>query len=125
MIQAFSTSRFVAPKSTMISPQESPSLIIRGPRPADERDWRRLWFGYCSFYDTAVPEDVTAATWDRMLAAGSPLFSASPTGTAKSQASPFRFFTRTHAPLLCGAAQKKRRQAHIRWTGGKFSFLIV
>jgi hypothetical protein len=106
MIQAFSTSRFVAPKSTMISPQESPSLIIRGPRPADERDWRRLWFGYCSFYDTAVPEDVTAATWDRMLAAGSPLFSASPTGTAKSQAS---HFGSSRGPTLrsCAVLPKK------------------
>jgi hypothetical protein len=58
----------------MISPQETRKLTIRDPRPADEPDWRRLWSGYCAFYETAVPEAVTAATWGWMLAAGSPLF---------------------------------------------------
>jgi GNAT superfamily N-acetyltransferase len=69
-----STSPFVTPKSTMISPQETGGLAIRDPRPADEADWRRLWSGYCAFYETEVPEAVTAATWGRMLAPGSPLF---------------------------------------------------
>jgi GNAT superfamily N-acetyltransferase len=69
-----STSPFVTPKSTMISPQETGGLAIRDPRPVDEADWRRLWSGYCAFYETEVPEAVTAATWGRMLAPGSPLF---------------------------------------------------
>lgn len=58
----------------MISPQETRPLAIRDPASADEADWRRLWSGYCTFYETAVPETVTAATWARMLAPGSPLF---------------------------------------------------
>ena len=43
-----------AAKSTLISPQETrtPSFAIRGP--ADEADWRRLWSGYCAFYETEV-----------------------------------------------------------------------
>jgi GNAT superfamily N-acetyltransferase len=58
----------------MISPQETRGLAIRDPRPADEADWRRLWSGYCAFYETEVPEAVTAATWGRLLVPGSPLF---------------------------------------------------
>jgi GNAT superfamily N-acetyltransferase len=58
----------------MISPQETRLPVIRDPRPADEADWRLLWSGYCEFYETEVPETVTAATWERMLAVGSPLF---------------------------------------------------
>jgi GNAT superfamily N-acetyltransferase len=64
---------FVWPKSTMISPQETRPLTIRDPRPGDT-DWRILWSGYCTFYETDVPEAVTAATWERMLAPASPLF---------------------------------------------------
>ena len=53
----------------MISPQETRPLAIRDPRPADEVDWRQLWSAYCVFYETDVPDTVTAATWP-----GSPLF---------------------------------------------------
>jgi GNAT superfamily N-acetyltransferase len=73
-IDSTSTSLFAAPKSTMISPQETHPLVIRDPAPADEADWRRLWSGYCTFYETEVPEAVTAATWERMLTPASPLF---------------------------------------------------
>ena len=52
----------------------NPPPAIRDPRPADEADWRRLWAGYCTFYETNVAEVVTAATWERMLAPASPLF---------------------------------------------------
>jgi GNAT superfamily N-acetyltransferase len=35
---------------------------------ADDYDaWRPLWDGYCDFYETAVPEDVTSATWAAVL----------------------------------------------------------
>jgi hypothetical protein len=50
------------------------SLVIRDPAQSDEADWRRLWAGYCSFYETNVPEAVTAATWKRMVTPGSRLF---------------------------------------------------
>jgi GNAT superfamily N-acetyltransferase len=72
--RSFSTSLFAAPESTMISPQETRLPVIRDPRPADEADWRLLWSGYCKFYETEVQEAVTAATWERILSAGSPLF---------------------------------------------------
>jgi GNAT superfamily N-acetyltransferase len=49
-------------------------FVIRDPAPDDENAWRLLWSGYCAFYETDVPEAVTAATWARMLTPGSPLF---------------------------------------------------
>ena len=58
----------------MISSQETHPSVTRDPAPADEEDWRLLWSGYCKFYETEVPEAVTAATWERMLAPSSPLF---------------------------------------------------
>jgi GNAT superfamily N-acetyltransferase len=58
----------------MISPQETRPFAIRDPRAADEADWRGLWSGYCAFYETDVPEAVTAHTWRRMLEPASPLF---------------------------------------------------
>ena len=48
-------------------------IVIRDPVPDDEDAWRSLWAGYCAFYETKVPEAVTAATWARMLT-GSQLF---------------------------------------------------
>lgn len=35
---------------------------------ADDHDaWHRLWDGYCAFYETEMPTDVTATTWKRLL----------------------------------------------------------
>lgn len=42
-------------------------VVIRAALPADEADWRSLWRGYCSFYNTVVPEEVTHRTWTRIL----------------------------------------------------------
>ena len=33
----------------------------------DEVQWRRLWAGFCEFYQTSVSEEVTQATWQRLL----------------------------------------------------------
>lgn len=49
-------------------------LVIRDPAPGDEGARRVLWAGYCAFYETNLPEAVTAGTWTRMLTPGSPLF---------------------------------------------------
>jgi GNAT superfamily N-acetyltransferase len=46
-----------------------PILELRGPVADDESAWRRLWRGYCDFYEHAVPEETTAATWRRILSA--------------------------------------------------------
>ncbi|MBP1851251.1 GNAT family N-acetyltransferase [Rhizobium halophytocola] len=40
---------------------------IRDPAAADESAWRGLWDGYLTFYKVAIPEDVTAHTWARIL----------------------------------------------------------
>ena len=42
-------------------------IEIRDPTAADEVAWRCLWNGYLSFYETMVPEEVTAETWRRIL----------------------------------------------------------
>jgi GNAT superfamily N-acetyltransferase len=46
-------------------------MEVRPARPDDEAAWRELWKGYCDFYETEVPEHVTAATWRRLLDADS------------------------------------------------------
>ena len=40
---------------------------VRAVSAGDERVWRELWDGYCAFYETVVPPEVTAATWSRLL----------------------------------------------------------
>jgi len=51
-------------------------VVIRDVLPADEADWRTLWEGYCAFYETTMPESVTAATWRRILEPGNAVFGA-------------------------------------------------
>lgn len=40
---------------------------VRVVSAGDEEVWRTLWDGYCAFYETVVPPEVTAATWRRLL----------------------------------------------------------
>jgi ribosomal protein S18 acetylase RimI-like enzyme len=49
-------------------------LRIRPLTDADERGWRELWQGYLEFYAADVPEEVTVATWRRLLDPAAPLF---------------------------------------------------
>ena len=42
-------------------------LLIRPLTAADETDWRRLWRGYLDYYETTLPEDVYATTFERLL----------------------------------------------------------
>ncbi len=42
-------------------------LTIRAALPGDEKSWRGLWSGYCSFYGTTLPAEVTDRTWQRIL----------------------------------------------------------
>jgi GNAT superfamily N-acetyltransferase len=46
---------------------------IRDAAPEDENAWRRLWAEYVAFYRAAVPEEVTAATWERVLDPAAPI----------------------------------------------------
>ena len=43
-------------------------MRIRTAVTADEAQWRGLWRGYTEFYETHLPEHVTAATWRRIVA---------------------------------------------------------
>lgn len=50
---------------------------VRPIAPADYAQWRPLWDGYNAFYgrqgDTALPEAITAATWQRFFDAAEPV----------------------------------------------------
>lgn len=50
---------------------------IRSIRRADYEGWRPLWDGYNAFYgrsgETALPEEITEATWERFFAAAEPV----------------------------------------------------
>ncbi len=48
-------------------------IEVRAASAPDEREWRELWDGYCAFYETVVPPDVTAETWRRLLDPSEPL----------------------------------------------------
>jgi len=48
-------------------------VTIRPIEATDEARWRVLWAGYLDFYESDVPEDVTAATFARILDPEMPL----------------------------------------------------
>jgi GNAT superfamily N-acetyltransferase len=41
---------------------------IRPLERGDEAEWRRLWTAYLEFYESSVPEEVYASSFERMLA---------------------------------------------------------
>jgi GNAT superfamily N-acetyltransferase len=45
-------------------------LLTRDDRAA----WHRLWDAYCAFYETVMPAEVTATTWQRLLDESDPNF---------------------------------------------------
>jgi GNAT superfamily N-acetyltransferase len=40
---------------------------VRPVHAADEAGWRRLWQGYCDFFQVTIPGDVTSALWRRIM----------------------------------------------------------
>jgi GNAT superfamily N-acetyltransferase len=56
---------------------ETGQITIRAVRRADYADWHRLWAGYNRFYgregETALPEAITQATWERFFADSEPV----------------------------------------------------
>jgi GNAT superfamily N-acetyltransferase len=48
-------------------------VIIRKAEATDEARWRKLWAGYVAFYRAAVSEEVTTASWQRILDPASPI----------------------------------------------------
>ncbi len=57
----------VKPKANSDQMTSTTTLKIRPLRKSDETDWRRLWTGYLTFYETSVPEKVYQATFARLL----------------------------------------------------------
>ena len=53
------------------------SILTRPVERSDYEAWRPLWNGYNAFYgrvgETALPEDVTSATWERFFTAAEPV----------------------------------------------------
>jgi GNAT superfamily N-acetyltransferase len=53
------------------------SPLVRPIQRADYAGWRPLWDGYNAFYgrigETALPEAITAATWERFFNPGEPV----------------------------------------------------
>ncbi len=49
-------------------------VTIRDIAPRDEARWRDLWRGYCTFYETAIPDAVTDETWRRLFDTSQPFF---------------------------------------------------
>jgi GNAT superfamily N-acetyltransferase len=47
---------------------------IRDPAAQDEMVWRGLWSQYNAYYETTIPEAVTARTWQRILDPASAIF---------------------------------------------------
>jgi GNAT superfamily N-acetyltransferase len=45
-------------------------VLIRPLKPADERDWRRLWAGYLGFYRQALSAETTETTWRALIEEG-------------------------------------------------------
>ena len=46
------------------------AVTIRPLEPSDHAEWRRLWTDYLAFYETVLPEEVYASTWERLFDAG-------------------------------------------------------
>ncbi len=42
-------------------------ITVRPAVAADRDAWLALWTGYCDFYRTKVPDEVTESTWSRLL----------------------------------------------------------
>lgn len=66
------------PSSTIVNfgtiPVPKQTTIIRDPAASNEDAWRQLWSDYNAFYETSVPEAVTARTWQRVLDPASAVF---------------------------------------------------
>lgn len=46
------------------------AVIIRSLQRADHADWRSLWSGYLTFYESSLPEAVYQTTWTRLFEEG-------------------------------------------------------
>ena len=51
----------------------SQNFSLRTLVAADRPHWDKLWRGYLTFYETAVPDEVSEATWRRLLDPEAPI----------------------------------------------------
>jgi GNAT superfamily N-acetyltransferase len=51
----------------------SADLLVRAVAPGDHADWLEMWNAYCAFYETTLPQRVTAYTWQRIIAGDTPI----------------------------------------------------
>jgi len=63
----------MARSSTSEAAPRPARFAIRELAARDREAWRALWQGYCDFYQTAVADDVTDATWGRLLDPAQPM----------------------------------------------------
>jgi GNAT superfamily N-acetyltransferase len=52
------------------TPQQS---RVRDLSVNDETAWRRLWAGYCNFYEVEMADEQTNYTWERLINPASPI----------------------------------------------------
>ncbi|WP_263226054.1 GNAT family N-acetyltransferase [Pseudomonas alabamensis] len=52
------------------------NLTLRPVTEADHAAWLALWNAYLTFYETALPDDVSAVTWQRFLDPAEPTHAA-------------------------------------------------
>jgi len=48
--------------------------IIRPVQPGERAAWEPLWKGYLTFYETALPDEVTETAWRRLHDPAEPMF---------------------------------------------------
>ena len=50
------------------------AITIRRIEARDEARWRKLWEGYCRFYERKLSERITRHTWQRIMDPESPVY---------------------------------------------------
>ena len=48
-------------------------IVVTAIRPQDRTRWAELWRGYLDFYETELPPEIYEYTWQRLIAAESPI----------------------------------------------------
>jgi GNAT superfamily N-acetyltransferase len=48
-------------------------ILVTGITPQDRERWVELWRGYLDFYETSLPPEIYEHTWQRLIAAESPI----------------------------------------------------
>lgn len=51
-------------------------VCVRSLGPADRESWLPLWKGYQAFYGMSISDEVSRATWSRLLDPGEPMYGA-------------------------------------------------